>query len=358
MSDHPSQHHAAMEGQGAYNRHSRLPAGGGGLALAHLERAIATVPLGVEAPVVVADYGSSQGRNSLAPMRVAIETIRARAGADRPILVFHEDQPENDFAALFELLRSHPDRYHARDGNVFPCAIGRSFYEPLLPSNFVHVGWSSYAAMWISRAPRLIPGHFAFSRSSGEVRAAFEAQADRDWRSFLCLRARELRPGACLIVTIPGADESGSSVFEGIWDHANDELSDLVAEGAVTPDERRNMVLPVWPRRLSDLIAPFAASRCFETLRLEESETATVRDATWEEYERDRDAGALADKHSMFFRAVFAPTLASALTRRPSGDAAAREFADRLTSGLRRRLQAAPAHMHSLVQILVLRKQI
>jgi hypothetical protein len=92
-------------------------------------------------------------------------------------------------------------------------------------------------------------------------------------------------------------------------------------------------------------------------LVLKESETRIVRDPTWEDYERDRDAQALAEKHSQFFRAVFIPTLASALNRVRAGDAAAsRAFADRLTHGLKRRLEAEPAHMHSLVQILVVTK--
>jgi hypothetical protein len=131
----------------------------------------------------------------------------------------------------------------------------------------------------------------------------------------------------------------------------------MVAEGAISTDERRNMVLGVWPRRLSDLAAPFGGGGRFESLVLKESETRIVRDPTWEDYERDRDAQALAEKHSQFFRAVFIPTLASALNRVRAGDAAAsRAFADRLTHGLKRRLEAEPAHMHSLVQILVVTK--
>lgn len=42
-------------------------------------------------PVVIADYGSSQGKNSLAPMGVAI--LRERVGPSRPTLVFHIDAP-------------------------------------------------------------------------------------------------------------------------------------------------------------------------------------------------------------------------------------------------------------------------
>jgi hypothetical protein len=354
----PIQPGSAMEGGGFYNRYARLPAGGGALALPHLQRAIADVPLGAaEVPIIIADYGSSQGKNSLAPMGIAVGGVRARAGAHRPILVCHVDQPSNDFNSLMELLHSHPDRYQLGDPKVFSCAIGRSFYEEVLPENFVHVGWSSYAAMWTSRIPALIPGHFGFPGSKGEVRAAFEQQGASDWRAFLALRDRELRPGGCLVVVVPGADESGGSVFYGIWDAANAVIGEMVEEGAITADERRRMVLNVWPRRRADLTAPFEKNTRFGALELKESETCLLRDVAWDEYEKDGNAQVLAEKHALFFRAIFAPTLAAALTRVRAGDAAAfPAFADRLTMGLSRRLQTKPVHMHSLVQILVITK--
>ena len=94
-----------MEGAGAYNRHASLPARGGAFAVPHLENAarVASLDLSGE-PIVIADYGSSQGRNSFAPMRAAITALRARVGAERQILVYHQDLPVNDFNALFEAL--------------------------------------------------------------------------------------------------------------------------------------------------------------------------------------------------------------------------------------------------------------
>ena len=231
---------AAMEGQGSYNKHAYLPSVGGAFALPHLERAIADVPLdSTSQPIVIADYGSSQGRNSLAAMRVAINAIRTRAGADRPVLVYHNDQPSNDFNSLFEVLDTNPDCYSRGDPSVYSFAIGRSFYQNVLPPNSVHVGWSAYAAMWVSRIPAPIPGHMVFARSTGEVRAAWERQGGEDWELFLSLRGRELRPGGCLVISVPGADEHGVSVFEGIMDHANAELAAMVDEGAISADERR-----------------------------------------------------------------------------------------------------------------------
>ena len=349
---------AAMEGDGSYNHHGQLPAAGAALAIPFLARAIGEVPFSADdESVVIVDYGSSQGKNSLAPMRIAIDAVRARTGKDRAILVYHEDQPSNDFNSLFELLDQNPDRYCLDDPQVFPCAIGRSFYENVLPANSVHIAWSAYAAMWVSRVPALIPGHFFFARSSGEVRAAFEQQGAQDWESFLRLRAGELRPGGCLVVCMPGADAAGVSVFEGILDHANTELREMVDEGVISAEERRRMVLNVWPRRMADLVAPFGKRGCFETLILRHAETGIVRDAAWEDFEGDRDAQALAKKRAMFFRSIFTPTLAAALDRVRGGDPNAyAAFADRLTRGLEQRLRTKPTHLHSLVQILEVAK--
>jgi hypothetical protein len=62
-----------MEGAGVYNRYARIPAGGGNLALPYLEQAVRRLTLSNgDEPITIADYGSSQGKNSLVPMRVAI----------------------------------------------------------------------------------------------------------------------------------------------------------------------------------------------------------------------------------------------------------------------------------------------
>src|SRR5215469_15326634 len=117
--------HGVMEGGGFYNRHARIQAGGADLALPYLERAARSLALPPATdPIVVADYGSSQGKNSLAPMRAAIRSLRNRVGNERAVMVIHIDQPANDFNTLFEVLHSDPETYSRDDPNVFPSAIG------------------------------------------------------------------------------------------------------------------------------------------------------------------------------------------------------------------------------------------
>jgi hypothetical protein len=76
---------AVMEGGGAYNRHATLQAAGARLAIPFFEKAVRDVTLDpVDLPVVIADYGSSQGKNSLAPIRIAIGNLRPRLGRIAP----------------------------------------------------------------------------------------------------------------------------------------------------------------------------------------------------------------------------------------------------------------------------------
>jgi SAM dependent carboxyl methyltransferase len=356
VSQGPGLFYGVMEGKGAYNRHATIPVRGAALAAPFLEKAARQVTLDEQDhPVVIADYGSSQGKNSLAPMAIAIQSLRSRLQRDRPILVFHIDQPSNDFNSLFEVLSSDPDRYSL--ANVFPCAIGRSFYEQVLPSASVHLGWCSYAAVWLRRVPCLIPGHFFPAFSTGATRAAFEQQAAEDWITFLSCRASEMRPGARLVVVLPNLPDDGRRGFAKMMDDANAVLQEMVDEGAITAEERAQMALGAYPRSKDNVFAPFVGKSPFQDLTIEEYEVLMLPDAAWADYQSNGDKEAMATRNALFFRAVFMPSLASALTRVRGGDSEAlRSFADRLQDGLTHRLTIDPTPMDMFVQVIVFAK--
>jgi hypothetical protein len=345
--------HGVMEGGGSYNRHARVPAGGGSLALPFLEQAVQKITLdGGDQPVVIADYGSSQGKNSLAPMRAAIKGLRTRVGPVRPILVVHVDQAANDFNTLFDVLHSDAERYSVDDPNIFPSAIGRSFYESVLPREHVHLAWSSYSAVWLSQIPMRVPGHFISVAATGDVRRAFERQAAEDWKLFLSLRSGELRAGGRLVVVLPGLNDEGLAGFEPLFRHANSALTEMVAEGTITDDECAQMVLGACPRRKCELLAPFLEDGQFFGLTVEHCEVFGLPDAAWIDYERDANKELLASRHAGFFRSIFVPSLASALT----GSGKRQAFADAMDQKLKRQLIDQPAPLHSFVQTIVLAK--
>ncbi len=81
-----------MEGGGFYNRHSAMQASGVAALLSLWEAACLTVPI-EEGALTIVDYGSSQGRNSMAPMRIAINGLRGRRGQAVPIEIVNTDLP-------------------------------------------------------------------------------------------------------------------------------------------------------------------------------------------------------------------------------------------------------------------------
>lgn len=207
--------HSEMEGGGYYNAHSRPQASASELGIPLLRRAAAEVPLNSGAAVGIADLGSSQGKNSMGPMREAIIALRSR-DANVPIAVTHTDLPANDFNALFQLVANSPDSYLRGTENVYAFAAGGSFYVRLFPSRSIDLAWNSIAVHWLSSVPCEIPDHMWSPYAQGAVREAFRERAAQDWNDFLSARAAEMRPGAQIVVVASSADDRG---FAGRFRH-------------------------------------------------------------------------------------------------------------------------------------------
>jgi hypothetical protein len=311
-------------------------------ALLLLERAAEGVALLPPHPIVLADYGSSEGRNSLLPMAAAIAALRQRIGPEQAICVVHTDLPSNDFAALFQTLADDRDSYLRGDPAVFPSAIGRSYFEQVLPANSVTLGWSSWAIQWLSRVPATIPDHVqvAYSRDPG-ARDAFARQAREDWRTFLIHRSKEMRPGGRLVVLTMATDDEGSFGYTQLLEAIYATLVAMVGEGFLRAEELRRMAIPTVARTRADFTEPFAGGY-FSDLTVEHLEIFYRDDRIWVQFEANGDAHAFGAQWAAFSRASVFPTLAAALDD-GRDDKRSTEFIGRLESGVTERLAAAPA---------------
>jgi hypothetical protein len=335
-----------MEGDGAYNRSSRVQAAGLLPAVSLLEQAARAAPL-APAPeaVVIADYGASEGRNSLLPMARAVGALRARIDPERAINIVHTDLPDNDFSALFETLANDPESYLKHDPNAFAYAVGRSYFEQLMPSLSVTLGWSSWAIQWLSRVPGPIPDQVqvAYSRDAG-AGEAFARQAAEDWRTFLLMRGRELRSGGRLVVLTMALDAEGRFGYAPVLDALYATLREMVADGFFKPDELSRMAIPTVGRSKEDFAAPFAEGGRFAGLAIEHLEVFMGQDRIWAGFETSGDADAFGAEWPRFSRASVFPSLASALDNSADAGRTAKFF-DRLETGLAARLAKAPAEM-------------
>jgi salicylate 1-O-methyltransferase len=258
---------------------------------------------------------------------------------------------------MFQTLADDPDTYLRKDAATFASAVGRSFYSQIIPSNSVHLGWSSWAVQWLSRVPAPIPDHMQVSYCTDEdVRAAYARQAAHDWHEFVAFRGRELVPGGRLVVLTMALDDNGEFGYRPLLDALVDMLNELVADGLLAEDEGRRMCLPTIGRTEADFLAPFAPSGRFERLSIEHLEVFNAEDRFWMQYQTDQDAGAFAALWAAFLRAAVFPTLASALAQ-GRNDSRSPEFFERLEAGITDRLAANPEQMQIPLAKLVLTKQ-
>ncbi|KAA0092019.1 SAM-dependent methyltransferase [Mycolicibacterium sp. P1-18] len=338
----------------SYTAASRLQAAGLRRATALFAEAAEAVPLPQSPrPIVIADYGAATGHNSLVPVGAAIAVLRKRTRPEHSILVTHTDVPDNDFSELFRTLSDDPDTYLKKDKASFASAVGRSFYGQIVPSNSVNLAWSAWSTQWLSRTPTPIPDHLLVAHSrDGEVRAAYERQAARDWHEFVAFRGRELSPGGRLVVMTMAIDEDGDFGYRPLLDAIAETLAELVERRVLTDDESTAMSIPIAGRRARDFLSPFAPSGTFEKLSVQHLEVFHGDDRFWAQYRTDKKANEFGAKWAAFLRGTAFPTLAATLPAdRRSG------FVGQLSTGVAQRLAAAPAEVRIPLAAVVIEKQ-
>jgi hypothetical protein len=340
-----------------YSAASRLQAAGLRQAITLFEHAAEVVPIPRSPrPILIVDYGAGTGHNSVLPIGAAISVLRKRTRPEHSILVTHTDRPDNDFTALFRTLADDPDSYLHRDRASFASAVGRSYYSQIIPSNSVHLGWSSWGLQWLAKTPMAVGDHLLAAYSGDDrVRAAYARQAAHDWHEFVAFRGRELSPGGQLVVTTMGVDEDGQLGFGPLVDAMMATLTALVGTGVLTAEEHGRMSVPIVGRSAKDFESPFAPSGTFEKLRITHMELFDAEDRFWKQYQIDRSADTFGARWAAFLQAALFPTLASALDENRAHPV--ESFFEALASGIAQRLAAAPVQMRIPLAQLVIEKQ-
>ena len=296
-----------MQGRGYYNQHSELQARSAEGADGMLERALAAVAIPA-GPPTIADFGSSQGHNSMRQIALMLDRLTERIGRERDVRVVHTDLPHCDYTSLFVTLETSPDSYRRGRPYAFASAIGHSFYDRLFPAGSLTLGWSSFALHWMSALPMALREHIWPVRASSDEGKALAEVAAADWRNFLAHRAEELTPGGQLVLVIGAVDATGATGLEPMMDLANDILRTLVTEGKLGAQAYAAMTIPSRPRSREEFTAPFDKGDIAE-LSLEELVIAETPNAAMLRWRQTGDAAAFASDITGFFIAAFGPSL-------------------------------------------------
>jgi len=239
-------------------------------------------------PFRIADFGTADAGTSMPLVRTCIAKVRATRGFETtPVEVLYEDQPNNDWASVFNRTQgvlSTPNVPDAACGlsdlqNVIVLASGVSFYKPCFSAGSLDVAFCSTAFHWLTATPCIIPDalHSAASEDAAAVEA-YRAMADVNWRQIIEARGRELKPGGRMIIANFAKDDEGQYLgtthrtqsmhhnFADIW------------KGLVTPEEFAATNFPNQYRSLEECTAPFGSSGSgiFAGLKILDAETAVV----------------------------------------------------------------------------------
>jgi len=201
--------------------------------------------------VRIADYGCSGGRNSIAPMRHIISTLKDLS-PDIRVECILEDLPSNAWQQAMEQVGA------LRSGlsNLQVLCAGTSFYNQVCANNSVDLAYSYVASHFLSE-PQPLATHVLMHESRNGEKKAWEQQATKDWKNFLLIRGRELKEGAKLMVSTMSRDEAGYSwkAFSYlVWDA----IERVRANGGLTKSEVEALCIPACLRSEADIMAPFS----------------------------------------------------------------------------------------------------
>ena len=221
--------------------------------------------------VRIAEYGCSGGRNSYGPMHRLISALRSSSPALRAECVL-EDLPSNPWHQVME---EAPKLTAAFNGQVQVLCAGTSFYNQVCSNASLDLAYSYVAAHFLSDSMPLA-SHVLMHESAPGERAAWEAQAARDWENFLLLRAHELKKGGKLMISTMSRDSSGYSWQEFshlVWDS----IQQMCSQGALAKREAEALCIPTCLRSEAEIMAPFGShslvSSVFEVNALQFSRT-------------------------------------------------------------------------------------
>ncbi|CAF3118444.1 unnamed protein product [Rotaria socialis] len=246
---------------GSYNTNSQPQLTAINLSISFIHQAIDALDIDnsfLSNPLIIADFGTSHGANSVYAMKLIINCLREKNKLHREPLIIHNDLPTNDWKKVFQLLI---------DDNSYQAVVsGHSFYEQCLPNNSLSIGHSSTSIHWLSKKPCNISNHCVSLFATGDELIAFQSQARMDYMNFLENRSRELIPGGILILTIPSLNDQGQCGNQ----NAKDLLYKCAEEIHLTTEELFNYTIPSHIRSYNECVDEELFNRySFQLIRAE-----------------------------------------------------------------------------------------
>ncbi|KAK6347640.1 hypothetical protein TWF718_005479 [Orbilia javanica] len=205
--------------------------------------------------VTIADYGCSQGSNSVMMMQHVLKRMPPSSTAS---LIF-EDLPSNEFSSLIKLL---PELCSSNPSlKIYPSLVPRSFYESVLTPNTVDIGFTSCTIHWLKRMPEIKPPTETVEEYYSKRYARNAPSAKEDFHEFLTYRGQEIKSGGYLIIGCLGGftkeELAGSYKDATVIRHKAvfKAVEKLVEQGVLPQEAVANINVPIHDRLVEDFLS-------------------------------------------------------------------------------------------------------
>ncbi|HVG50280.1 MAG TPA: hypothetical protein VM867_01460 [Xanthobacteraceae bacterium] len=330
-----------MVGGGYYDSNSSFQADVAASGDALLKHAVDALALPADGKVTVADYGCSEGRNSMRSLNTALSLLAARGVSSASVL--HNDLPTNDWNVLSKNLTGS-DSYLRHFPGAYALFAPRAFFGQVTSPSTITLGTSGSAAHWLSRQPPDLDMPTSLDRSDAPPveREKILKQAADDWLAFLTARAEELQPGGVLLVQMLGADGRVDPVrvsSAGLLKLMNECALQLIDDGEVPREIYARYCFPVVPRTVEEASVPVLGPLA-DRLELLHCGLVPIPSPYETALEKTGDVATFAKDYTAFTRAFSESSLREGVFQ--YGKSGADVLADRFYELMRAALEARP----------------
>jgi hypothetical protein len=174
----------------------------------------------------IADFGSSEGANSIKFFGTLFSRYLSERPSDFSVILNHCDLPENNWNNFFKVLNSSPDSYQ-KFKFVHSRIIGETFYNQLFEYNSIDISYAAFSFHYLSKNPERPLNDINYYHSG------ISKQGIEDMKFLINLRLKELTPGGYFFMISP-AKVTGIPSFVSLTDKV---FFNFMEKGLLTKDE-------------------------------------------------------------------------------------------------------------------------
>jgi len=259
----------------------------------------------IEEPFVIADLGCANGKNSVIIYKSIITTVRDISPA-MPIIIYLNDTINSDFSSAFATCSKE---LHGID-QLFVYAVGKSFYERLLPNNTADLIFSFLAMHWLSHAPCTLDNFLFFATTNSmntESEKNWMTQGSQDWLKFITHRAKELKPNGILIAGTFGTHTKLTIEDKKFISACADwqEALRITLKKHNLSHMQRSLTLPHIARQKEHYYQPFVDG--LTKLKIKLFEEFDLADEITQQFIKTNDSNILASRYANFVKTFSRP---------------------------------------------------